>query len=103
MYRLLLPLALAMAAPAQIIPGLTLPPTGGNQKASVRQNITVATPDTLYAAPLANALSFYQNERDGADYQRNPIVTGMIFVFSPTVVVPSPFGSVVTAGERTSR
>lgn len=30
--------------------------------------IVVETPQALYAAPLANALAFYQTERDGPDY-----------------------------------
>jgi len=37
------------------------------------------------------------------NYQRTPNVTGISLVPSPTVVVPNPFGCVVTAGVSTSR
>lgn len=35
-------------------------------------------------------------------YQRTPTLTGITFVPAATLVVPNPFGCVVTAGVRTS-
>ena len=37
--------------------------------------VVVARPEALYAAPIANALAFYQTERDGPDYVRNALRT----------------------------
>ncbi len=41
--------------------------------AAASHAFNIASPAKLYAAPLANALSFYQNERDGSDYIASPL------------------------------
>ena len=51
----------------------TLEVTGNVTAAS--HAFSIAKPAKLYAVPLANALSFYQNERDGSDYIASPLRT----------------------------
>ncbi len=52
-------------------PGSYTIEVGGGAPASAP--ITVAPATELYEAPLANALSFYQNERDGPDFIPSPL------------------------------
>lgn len=54
MVRLVLALALAVPAGAQIIPGLTLPPSGNNQKASVTQQIGPVRITIDYSSPAVH-------------------------------------------------
>jgi hypothetical protein len=54
MLRLALSLALAIPAAAQIIPGLTIPPSGGNQKASVTQHIGPVAISIEYSSPAVH-------------------------------------------------
>ena len=37
--------------------------------------VVIDSPEALYAAPIANALAFYQTERDGPDFVRNALRT----------------------------
>ena len=54
MVRLLLSLALALPACAQVIPGLQIPPSGNNQKASVTQYIGPVRIDIEYSSPAVH-------------------------------------------------
>ena len=54
MLRLALTIALAVPAGAQIIPGLTIPPSGNNQKASVTQYIGPVRITIDYSSPAVH-------------------------------------------------
>lgn len=54
MLRLLLTIALAVPAGAQIIPGLAIPPSGNNQRASVTQQIGPARVTIDYSSPAVH-------------------------------------------------
>jgi hypothetical protein len=54
MIRLVLTLALAIPAGAQIVPGLAIPPSGNNQKASVTQHIGPAQVTIEYSSPAVH-------------------------------------------------
>jgi hypothetical protein len=54
MLRLVLSLVLTLPLGAQIIPGLELPPSGGNQKASVTQNIGPVRIGIEYSSPAVH-------------------------------------------------
>jgi hypothetical protein len=54
MLRLALTVVLALPAEAQIIPGLTIPPSGNNQKASVTQNIGPVNVRIEYSSPAVH-------------------------------------------------
>lgn len=54
MLRLALAIALALPAAAQIIPGLEIPPSGNNQKASVTQNIGPVRVTIDYSSPAVH-------------------------------------------------
>ena len=54
MVRLVLAFALAVPAGAQIIPGLTLPPSGNNQRASVTQQIGPVRITIDYSSPAVH-------------------------------------------------
>src|SRR5215475_12874743 len=54
MLRLALSLALTLPAAAQMIPGLTIPPSGGNQKASVTQYIGPVSITIEYSSPAVH-------------------------------------------------
>jgi hypothetical protein len=54
MLRLALSIALAIPASAQIIPGLTIPPSGGNQKASVTQYVGPVHITIEYSSPAVH-------------------------------------------------
>lgn len=54
MLRLALAIALALPAAAQIIPGLEIPPSGNNQKASVSQNIGPVRVTIDYSSPAVH-------------------------------------------------
>lgn len=54
MLRLALTIALAMPAGAQIIPGLAIPPSGNNQKASVTQQIGPVRITIDYSSPAVH-------------------------------------------------
>src|SRR5262249_19030646 len=43
--------------------------------AATSPTFRVATGDDLYSQPLKNALNFYQNERDGANFIQTPLRT----------------------------
>ena len=65
MVRLLLTLALAIPAAAQVVPGLQTPPSGNNQKASVTQNIGPVRIDIEYSSPAVRwyvfAIAFFNS------------------------------------------
>jgi len=54
MLRLVFTLLLTLPAGAQIVPGLTIPPSGGNQKASVTQHIGPVTVTIDYSSPAVH-------------------------------------------------
>lgn len=54
MLRILLPIALALPVAAQIVPGLTIPPSGNNQKASVTQYIGPVRVTIDYSSPAVH-------------------------------------------------
>jgi hypothetical protein len=54
MLRLLLTIALAVPAGAQIVPGLTIPPSGNNQQASVIQHIGPVRVTIDYSSPAVH-------------------------------------------------
>jgi Flp pilus assembly protein TadD len=54
MLRILLTLALAVPAGAQIVPGLALPPSGNNQKATVTQHIGPVRVTIDYSSPAVH-------------------------------------------------
>jgi Protein of unknown function (DUF2911) len=54
MIRLVLTLALAIPAGAQIVPGLAIPPSGNNQRASVIQHIGPAQVTIEYSSPAVH-------------------------------------------------
>jgi Protein of unknown function (DUF2911) len=54
MLRILLTLALAVTAGAQIVPGLALPPSGNNQKATVTQHIGPVRVTIEYSSPAVH-------------------------------------------------
>src|SRR5262249_40210871 len=55
MLRLVFTILLTLPAGAQIVPGLTVPPSGGNQKASVTQHIGPVTVTIDYSSPAVHA------------------------------------------------
>ena len=54
MLRLVLSLSLAISASAQIVPGLAIPPSGNNQKASVTQYIGPVRVNIDYSSPAVH-------------------------------------------------
>ena len=54
MLRLVLSLSLALSASAQIVPGLAIPPSGNNQKASVTQYIGPVRVNIDYSSPAVH-------------------------------------------------
>ena len=54
MLRLVLSLSLALSASAQVIPGLAIPPSGNNQKASVTQYIGPVRINIDYSSPAVH-------------------------------------------------
>lgn len=54
MLRLVLSLSLAISASAQVVPGLAIPPSGNNQKASVTQYIGPVRIDIDYSSPAVH-------------------------------------------------
>lgn len=54
MLRLVLSLSLALSASAQIVPGLAIPPSGNNQKASVTQYIGPVRINIDYSSPAVH-------------------------------------------------
>src|SRR5436309_1025481 len=64
MLRLVLSVSLAIPACAQIVPGLTIPPSGNNQKAAVTQYIGPVKITIDYSSPAVHATNG-QDRRGG--------------------------------------
>jgi len=69
-------------------------------------NFQIGTGSALYAAPLTNTLSFYQNERDGANFIASPLRTAAAHLndahakvyFSPTFNKKDSAGALTPTG-----